>query len=209
MTHTRTIKLPASAGKPVEGTWNGWPVVERFEPPRGDCAVALTDLSHRPKAVVHGPAVSSLGLARPGQAVWDGKALLGRLTAQQAIILDLTSTVPPQWTDAAYTDLTDGWVLLGLWGAKATEVVQRLVTVDVEPRETHGPLFFATACHGMRVQLFNLRGPVPGYVVSCARSHGQNLFDACVRAGLQFDLKLAGSDAFSEWLGGVARSARP
>jgi len=208
MTHTRTIMLPAWAGKPIEGTWSGWPVVERFDPPAGDCAVALADLSHRPKAVVHGPAADALGVSRPGQAIWNGQALVGRLTPQQAIVFDLASPAPPQWTDAAYTDLTDGWVLLGLWGAKATDVVQRLVTVDVEPRETQGPLFLATACHGMRVQLVNLRAAVPGFVISCARSHGQNLFEACLRAGRQFDLKITGTDAFAAWLDGNAPPAR-
>jgi glycine cleavage system aminomethyltransferase T len=102
--------------------------------------------------------------------------------------------------------MTDGWVLLGLWGPKGLEVVQRLVTVDVERPEVTGPLFVATGSHGIRVQLINLRGSMPGFVIACERSHGQSLFDACVRAGRQFGLKITGQRAFDEWLNGFATS---
>ena len=204
ITHARAITLPEWAGRPVETELGGWPVVERFEPPEGDCAVGLTDLSHRPKAILQGSGVQGLGLTRPGQAVWNGRTLAGCLKPNHAVILDLTGPIAAQWADPAYTDMTDGWVLLGLWGPDSLEAVQRLVTVDVDPRERGGPLFFATNCHGVPVQLVNLRGPKPGFVISCVRSHGQNLFEACIRAGRQFDLKVTGLRAFSDWLSGLA-----
>jgi glycine cleavage system aminomethyltransferase T len=96
--------------------------------------------------------------------------------------------------------MTEGWVLLGLWGPRSLDVVQRLVTVDVEPRAVEGPLYFATSCHGLRVQLVNLRRSSPGFVLACSRSHGQNLFEACLRAGQQFELKITGTQAFDAWL---------
>jgi hypothetical protein len=179
ITHARAITLPEWAGRPVETELGGWPVVERFEPPEGDCAVGLTDLSHRPKAILQGSGVQGLGLTRPGQAVWNGRTLAGCLKPNHAVVLDLTGPIAAQWADPAYTDMTDGWVLLGLWGPDSLEAVQRLVTVDVDPRERGGPLFFA-------------------------RSHGQNLFEACIRAGRQFDLKVTGLRAFSDWLSGLA-----
>ena len=37
--------------------------------------------------------------------------------------------------------MTDGWILLGLWGPKSLDVAQRLVTVNVEQREIRGPLY--------------------------------------------------------------------
>jgi glycine cleavage system aminomethyltransferase T len=139
-------------------------------------------------------------VSKPGQALWNGQALVGCLKPQEAVIFDLTGPVVPAWTDSAYTDVTDGWVLLGLWGPKSAEVVQRLVSVDLEPRGTDGPVFFATGSHGIRVQLVNLRGAAPVFLISCVRSHGQNLFDACIRAGRQFDLKVTGMKAFYSWL---------
>jgi glycine cleavage system aminomethyltransferase T len=188
----------------VEIELGGWPVVERFEPPEGNCTVGLTDLSHRPKAILQGPEVAGLGLTRPGQATWNGQSLAGCLKPYHAVVLDLAGPLETRWASASYTDMTDGWVLLGLWGPESPEVVQRLVTIDLEPRERRGPLFFATSCHGIAVQLFNLRGPKPCFVISCARSHGQNLLEACVRAGRQFDLKVTGFTAYCDWLNGLA-----
>jgi hypothetical protein len=196
--------VPDWAGTPVEVESGGWPVIECFDPPEGDCKVGLTDLSHRPKAILQGPAAAELGVSKPGQAIWNGHVLVGCLKPGQAIIFDLSGPVEPQWKDTSHTDMTDGWILLGLWGPKSLDVVQRLVTVDVEQREITGPLFFATGSHGIRVQLINLRGSCPGFVISCDRSHGQTLFDACIRAGRQFDLKITGQKAFYAWLNNAA-----
>ncbi len=204
ITRTRAIVLPDWAGTPVEVESGGWPVVESFGPPEGDCEVGLTDLSHRPKATVQGPVHEKLGVSKPGQAVWNGQALVGCLKPEHAIVFDLTGPVEPQWQDTSYTDMTEGWILLGLWGPKSLEVVQRLVTVDVEPHDMAGPLFVATGSHGIRVQLVNLRGTTPGFVISCDRSHGQTLFESCVRAGRQFDLKITGQKAFYAWLNNAA-----
>ena len=206
ITRTRAIVLPDWAGKPVEEEQAGWPVVARFEPPEGPCEVGLTDLSHRPKAVLQGPAVETLGALKPGQAMWSGGALVGCLKPGEAMIFDLTGPMKPQWPDAAYTDVTDGWVLLGLWGTKSLDVVQRLVAADVERPDIPGPVYLAAGSHGIRVQLINLRGRSPGFVLACDRSHGQNLFEACLRAGRQFDLKITGLRAFDDWLKGTALS---
>ncbi len=207
MTRTRAIVLPAWAGKPVEAEHGGWPVVERFEPPEGDCGVGLTDLSHRPKAILQGPAVAQLGLSKPGQAVWNGQAMAGCLKPGQAIIFDLGGPVEPEWPDSWYSDMTEGWVLLGIWGPQAAEVVQRLVAVDIERPDMTGPLYFAAGSHGIRVQLVNLRGQGPGFLLACDRSQAQNLFDACLRAGAQFDLKITGVKAFYEWFDRLAIAA--
>ena len=114
ITRTRAIELPDWAGTPVEVEWSGWPVVEDFEPRHDHCAVGLTDLSHRPKAVLQGPATHAFGFSQPGQAVWTGRALVGSLKPDHAVVFDLTSAVKPDWHDPAYTDMTDGWVLFAL-----------------------------------------------------------------------------------------------
>jgi glycine cleavage system aminomethyltransferase T len=184
----------------VEEELAGWPVVSDFEPPPGDCEVGLTDLSHRPKAVLQGPAAGKFGALRPGQVAWAGQAIVGCLKPDEAIMFQLTGTMEPEWSDTCYTDMTEGWVLLGLWGPRSADVVQRLVAVDVERPEIRGPLYLATSCHGIRVQVINLRGHSPGFLLSCDRSHGQNLFETCIRAGRQFDLKITGLRAFDDWL---------
>jgi hypothetical protein len=200
ITRTRAIVLPAWAGTPVEEELAGWPVVQSFEPPEGACQVGLTDLSHRPKAVLQGPSVERLDGLRPGQAMWAGHAIVGRLKPAEAVVIDLTGPAEPQWPDASHTDVTDGWVLMGLWGPGSLDVVQRLVAADLERPDFPGPVYLAASSHGIRVQVFNLRGRSPGFLVACDRSHGQTLFDACTRAGCQFGLKITGQKAFLAWL---------
>jgi hypothetical protein len=204
ITRTRAIVLPDWAGRPVEQELAGWPVVERFEPPAGDGEVALTDLSHRPKAVVQGPAAQQFGALKPGEARWAGQALVGCLKPGEVIVFDLAGPMEPEWPDPGYTDMTNGWILLGLWGPRSLDVVQRLVTADVERPEIQGPLYLASSSHGIRVQLVNLRARHPGFVVACDRSHGQNLFEACLRAGRQFDMKITGLQAFDDWMNSLA-----
>jgi glycine cleavage system aminomethyltransferase T len=177
----------------------GWPVVHSFEAPHETIGIGLVDLSHRPKAIVKGQAVGRLAALKPGQALFTGHALVGCLKPDEAIVFDLTGPIEPQWPDLSYTDVTDGWILLGLWGPKSIEVIQRLVAVDVEPPDTKGPLHFATGSHGIHVRLINLRGRSPGFLIACYRSYGQNIFDACIREGRQFDLKVVGQKAFYEW----------
>jgi hypothetical protein len=204
ITRTRAIVLPDWAGKPVERDLAGWPVVEGFEPPAGEGGVMLADLSHRPKAVVQGPAAARLGALKPGHALWTGQALVGCLKPGEVIVFDLAGPMEPQWPDAGHTDVTDGLVLLALWGRASLEVVQRLVAVDVERPEIADPVYVATGSHGIRVQLINLKGRAPGFVIACDRSHGQNLFGACLQAGRQFDMKITGTRAFDAWLDGQA-----
>jgi hypothetical protein len=204
ITRTRAIVLPDWAGKPVERDLAGWPVVESFEPPAGASEVMLADLSHRPKAVVQGPAAEKLGTLKPGRAMWTRQALVGCLKPGELIVFDLAGPMEPQWPDVDYTDVTDGLVLLGLWGRMSLEVVQRLVAVDVERPELAAPVYVATGSHGIRVQLINLKGRAPGFVLACDRSQGQNLFEACLRAGSQFGMKITGTRAFEAWLDGLA-----
>ena len=203
ITRTRAIRMPEWAGKPFASEQDGWPVIESFDPPEGDCEIGITDLSHRPKAIVQGAAVNELGMLKPGQVSWNGQALLGLSKPQQAVFFDLTGPMPSTWPDDSYTEMSEGWVLLAIWGSKAAEVIQRLVTVDIDPPDRLGPLYFATGSHGLRVQLINLRGKSPGFLLAGDRSQAQNLFAACLRAGRQFDLQITGVKAFYEWFNGL------
>lgn len=71
-----------------------------------------------------------LGFPAPGRSleVADTRILwAGRDTAF------LIGTAPPDLTDAAVIDLTDGWVGMTLAGAAAVEVLARLVPMDLRP----------------------------------------------------------------------------
>jgi hypothetical protein len=200
ITHARSIILPDWAGKPVEEEEAGWPVIRCFEPQERDFQVGLADLSHRPKAIVHGPTVRKLGNFKTGQVLWTGRAFFACLKPDEVFIYDLTGPMNPDWPDAYYTDLTEGLVLLALFGPRSLEVMQRLVSIDVELPEQKEPFYLATRSHAIIVHILNPKTIEPGFFLVCARSHGQNLFNGCVHAGRHLGLRPAGMETFRAWL---------
>jgi hypothetical protein len=205
ITHTRAIAMPEWAGKPVEEDQAGRPVITRFQPAEEGFQAGVADLSHRPKAIVQGPGVKRLGDLNPGKVLWTGQAFVGCLKPDEAVVYDINGPLDTIWPDEYYTDLTEGWVLLALWGPHSLAVMQRVVAVDVECPQTRDPFFLVTRRHGLALQILNLKGTLPGFLLACDRSHGQNLFDACLHNGEHLGLKPAGELAFRKWF----ESARP
>lgn len=197
---TRAIKIPDQTGNPVEENVDGWPVILRFEPAEADPVVGLTDLSHRPKAVVQGETVKELDPPKPGLAKWTGQRYIGSLTQDEAVIFDLTGPMKVDWRNPAYTDMTEAWVLLAMWGPQALPVMQRLVEIDIERPELDKPFYLITKNHAINVQIVNLKRTEPGFLIACNRSHGQNLFDTLLHAGAHLGLKLVGMEGFEKWL---------
>jgi hypothetical protein len=199
ITRTRTIMLPEWVGKPVEEEQAGWPVIKRFEPSEDDFQAALADLSHRDKAIVQGPGLKKIGQLNPGEVLWNGEAFVCGLKPDEAVVFDLKGPVEPNWPDEYHTDMTEGWVLLGLWGFRSLEIMQRLVTVDIERPEARDSFFLVTRCHGVALQVLNPKGPEPGFFLACDRSHGQNLFDSLFHVGQHLGLTVVGLEGFQKW----------
>jgi len=199
ITRTRAVIPPSWAGTAVKEDLSGWPVTIRFEPPERDFPVGLVDLSHRPKAVIQGPAVRDLGDGVPGRAIWKSGATIGFLKSDEAALFDITGPMTPAWPDPCYTDMTEGWILLGLFGSRAPEVMARLAPLDVERPDIPDPIYLVTEAHGLVLQILNLRKSQPGFLLACRRSHGQNLYDSCLRAGRSFGLTPVGTEAFTGW----------
>ena len=198
-TRSRVIVLPAGAGKPVEEDLSGWPVIQHFEPPEDDFEVGLTDLTHRPKAFIQGLALDKLANLIPGQALWTGQAFVGCIKPGEAVLFDLTGPIEQAWPDSYYTDMTDAWVFLGLWGSRAVDVMQRLVAVDVERPDLKEPFYLITRSHALALQILNPKGKEPGFFLACDRSHGQNLFDSLFHAGQHLGLTVVGLKGFQKW----------
>jgi len=181
----------------------GWSVVRSFQE-REDFQIGLTDLSHRPKALIQGPHLDQSGMPSPGRAVWTGQAWVGRINPDEAVLFDLAGAMEPKWEDVNYTDTTDGWALMGIFGPKAREVAARLVEVDVERPEVDGPLYITTKAHSVHIHMINPKGGSWGFLVACNRSCGQFLHDACLHAGQHLGIRPAGLDSFLQWHNSVS-----
>jgi hypothetical protein len=200
MTRTRFILQPDWAGKPVEMEISGWPVIERFEPAEKEYDAGLTDLSHRPKATVYGPALKDYGDLKPGQTFWTGQGFLGLVKPGEGVLFDLLGPTDLSLPQEA-SDMTEAWALFGLWGCKAIAVLQRLFSVDVERPGVKEPFYLVTRWHALTVQILNLKRPQPGFLLSTDRSHGQNLYDGLIHAGRHLGLSPVGLKSWQNWFG--------
>ncbi|MEW6265635.1 MAG: hypothetical protein AB1641_21385 [Thermodesulfobacteriota bacterium] len=198
-THRQAISWQDWAGEPVSYTEAGWTLARKYRDEDTDAPAGLIDLSHRPKALVYGPAVEKLGRLSPGRAEWNGQAFLCCRKPGECIVYDLLGPLQPQWPDRYYTDMTDAWVLLALIGPRAREVIQRLAAIDFERPDRPGPLFAVTRGHGLWLQLLNPRRKAPGFFLATERSHGQNLAKGLRHVGHHLGLKIMGLDAFNDW----------
>ncbi len=192
---------PEWAGKPIIDYEAGWPVIKRFEPEAGWRA-GLADLSHRPKAIAHGPGLSAYGGIGPGRTVWTGWLLACGLGPDEAMVFNLAGSPTPEWPDGHHTDLTEAWALLALIGPEAVAVAQRLIALDVDPPGDE-PFSLATGIEGIGVVIARLRGRTPGLLIGCERSYGQVLYDLCFTVGRHLGLRPVGDEAFQDWRRGV------
>ena len=198
ITRSRFVVVPDWAGKPVDFLIDGWPVIERFEPVEKDYEVGLTDLTHRPKAIVHGSGSKELDRLEPGQSIWTGQGFLSLVKPGEAVLFDVAGPMELSLTDR-YTDMTEAWVLFCLWGKKSIPVLQRLFSVDVDRPRVVQPFYLVTRWHALVVQVLNLKVKEQGYLLATDRSHGQNLFDGLLHAGQHLGLKPVGLRSWEQW----------
>ncbi|MBW2367424.1 MAG: hypothetical protein JRH15_06025 [Deltaproteobacteria bacterium] len=195
-TRVKTITPPDWAGKPIETELAGWPVITGFESDIKDATVFLANLSHRPKALAHGDDAKAIGDFGPNKLVKTETGFAGALIDVEAMVVDLFGPGEPNWPEGNYTDVTDAYALLALWGPESPAVMQRLVSVDVVRPDLDGPFFLGTSSHGIFVYIINLKGETPGYLLACTRSQAENLYQACIRAGRPLGIKPEGTEAF-------------
>jgi len=198
MTRSRFIIMPDWAGKPIASDIGGWPVIERFEPGEEKYQAGITDLSHRPKAILYGPALENFEGLTPGKTVWTGNAFLGLVKPGEAALFDLTGPMELSLPKEA-TDMTEAWALLSIWGPKAVETLRRLFLVDLDRPTVREPIYLITRWHALVVQILNLKGHDPGFLLATDRSHGQNLFEGLIHAGRHLGVKPVGLGPWLQW----------
>lgn len=173
-----------------------WTLVKAY-PGENQNQTGLFDLSHRPKAVVVGPAAEAVAPPVPGRAVWDGERIVCCRKPGERIVFDLAGPLEPSWPDRHYTDLTDGWVLLALAGPEAVTIMERMIPIDFERPQIEGPIYFVTRSHGIWVQVVNLKTDPSGFLLACDRSLGRHLTLALVRAGCPYGLQPRGLEGLA------------
>jgi hypothetical protein len=203
-TKNLAVSFEKWAGAPETAVLGDWVLTATY-PGEDSAATGLVDLSHRPKALVSGPDADGLMPLDPGRAAWDGTAYQAARKSGEQMLFDLTGPLEPAWPGPGYTDMTDAWVLLAVFGPRAAEVIQRMAAIDFDPPQVSGPFYAVTRSHGLWIQLINLRRKSPGFLVAVERAQGQNLAAGLVHAGHAVGMKVMGFKAFDAWFLGSGR----
>lgn len=208
-THRRRspVRLEGRAVKSIER--EGWEVVLEYEGEEGT-GPRLIDLSHSRKWLAQGSHLAVIepwGLKAPpspGQVVREGDFLLGRMGVSQAFVWCLGTCDGGGDVDAepSVTEVTDGWLLLGIVGRGIFSLADKLSTLDLadparqKPFLLQGPFAHIPAL----VVVLKTEGDAGAFLAACSRGYADDLVLALTRAGEEFGIRPAGESALFPWL---------
>jgi hypothetical protein len=199
ITRVSPVTVPEGYVKKITEEQAGWQVlqsVELFE----IADVLVCDLSHRPKAIALGPDIEKEGFPDVGKARWNKTAWYARLNPNEGYYYDLLGELHNVRLPESSIDMTDAWALLAIFGPQASNLMGRLVAVDVDSHITKEPIFLITKAHNAAVQIVNMQSDIPGYLISCERSFGQALYDFCLHGSSTLKTRPAGERDFQNWM---------
>lgn len=185
---------------------NRFQVVLEFENEDGNNHVM--DLSHICKWDVQSSDLSNhspMGIDIPGQILGcrlENQVLISRMNRTQASIWHLSSQAPPLPDEAVFTDVTESFAALAIFGENLEKILEKITTLNLldsqreSPFLTQGPV----AHTGCQIISFCRQDRVPGILLSCSRGYGRDMTDIVLDAGREFGLRPAGMDRFNEWI---------
>ncbi len=177
---------------------NGWNVVLEYEGEKG--GPFLIDLSHCPKWDLQGGNISGfkpLGVAVPehqGKSVLENGVLINRVGGTQASLWCFSKKVPE--TAPAFTETTDGLVLLALAGPNIFSIAEKLTSLEFSES---GKVLLGPFSH-VPCQIVVLKRTARDGVLllACSRGYGRDMTHAILDAGREFGLKPGGERSFTE-----------
>jgi len=184
--------------KPVQTeNWDGWEVAISYGTGDGPF---LIDLSHRSKWDLQDSDLSRFrpfGLSvpeKPGQCVFEKGVLINRMNRTQCAIWHVAGKRPTQPMENAYTEMTDGQVLLAVTGKDALGVMERVTTLDLgAPSLTPLCLIQGPVLHiPCQVVLFSRNGDEATVLFSFSRGYGQAMAEALLHSGKDLGLTPSG-----------------
>ncbi len=185
---------------------DNWSVVLEYEDE--GAGPYVVDLSHRPRwdlqdAEIGG--VQSLGIRipdKPGQCVFENGILINRMNRTQASVWHLSGETPTLPDDPAFTDTTDSTVFLAVFGPDLFGILEKLSALDFLDSSRQTPFLLQGPFSHVPCQIVTLdKAPGrSGILMTCSRGYARDMVGAILDAGMEFNLRPAGEQAFSRWL---------
>jgi hypothetical protein len=186
---------------------DGWNVVLEYE---GETAAPqIIDLSHRSRWDVQDGDLNRLkpwGRKIPeafGQCSYDRGLLINRMNRTQASCWHLAGDALDKPQQRAFTDITDGQMMVALIGREVFAIMEKAVALDFEaspfepPRLYQAPVFHVPA----QIVHFGTDNGQEMLLITCSRGYGHTMTEALLHAGAEWGLHPAGEKAFSACLG--------
>lgn len=184
----------------------GWEVVLEYE---GEAdAARIIDLSHRTRWDVQDGDLSSVTAwgrtipDEPGKCSYDRGLLINRMNRTQAACWHLAGDPPAGADSRAFTETTDGQMLVALSGRDIFRLMEKTVSLDFEASRFAPPRLFQAPIFHVPAQIVQL-GEEDGrdvLLIACSRGYGHTVIQALLHAGAQWGLHAAGEKAFSATL---------
>jgi hypothetical protein len=185
---------------------DNWSVVLEYEDE--GAGPHVVDLSHRPRwdlqdAEIGG--VQSLAIRtpdKPGQCVFEKGFLINRMNRTQASVWHLSGKTPAFPDHSAFTDVTDSTVFLAVFGQDIFGILEKLSALDFFDSSRPAPFLLQGPFSHVPCQIVILdrTSGRSGILMTCSRGYARDMVGAILDAGMEFNLRPAGEQAFAEWL---------
>ena len=187
---------------------NGWEVVLKYND-EGN-GPFLIDLSHRNRWDVQDVDLSKIqpgGVTipeNPGQGTFQNGFLINRMNRTQAAVWHLLGDSPDMTQDTAYTEITEGTACFALvgWNVDVFSVMEKVTSLylcfpgNKPPFLVQGPIVHVPC----QIVVFDEPEKGSAVVFTCSRGYGRVMAQALLDAGVEWDLRPAGENTFSNWI---------
>jgi hypothetical protein len=191
------------AADPAESElWDDWKIIIAYHGEKAD--LGIVDLSYWSKYDIQDRKLSNLKVdgttipESPGQVYIGERFIIARLTYSQASIWYFRGKAPVLPEISAITDITDGYALIGLYGARALRIMDKICSLDLARRDLKPPYLQQGPVLHLPANIITLGGkPNNSHIIMAfARGYGQAVVEAIFDAGKEFGLKPAGKKRF-------------
>ena len=169
----------------------------------------IVDLAHKTRWDLQDSRIEEITIgdlavpSSPGACTFDDGVLVNRMSCSQASIYHLMET-PQAFPDSiGYTDVSESTVFLALFGPKVFLVAEKLTNLDFLNGSAETPsLLQGPFCHVpcQIVTLDKAADTSGGFLLTCSRGYGDSMVGAIMQAGIEFGLRPAGENRFTNWI---------
>lgn len=134
----------------------------------------------------------------PGQCLFKNGLLINRMNRTQASIWHMVGKKLDEPDDPAYTEITDGTVLLSIYGRDVFAIAEKLSSLDFlnpslkAPFLLQGP-FANVPCQIVTLEKMDQRAAI---LLTCYRGYTQDMVAAILSAGDEYNIRPAGESVF-------------